>query len=157
MRGTNRRKAFERAVRRRREGFTLIEIMVVVVILGILAAIVAPNVMERIDRAKIGAAEAQIENLEMALKLFRLDHDDYPTTEQGLQALTAKSEGGGEPYVDVIPRDPWRGEYLYFYPGSDPGRYDIICYGADGAEGGEGKNADISNHTIKRDAAGSDE
>ncbi len=137
----------------RAQGFTLIEIMVVVVILGILAAIVAPNVISRIDDAAISRAKTDIRNVESALKLYRLDNFKYPTTEQGLEALVTRPndpsvrnwrEGG---YLDKLPRDPWTNEYNYLYPGQH-GEFDVFTYGADGQPGGEGINADIGNWTI---------
>ena len=137
------------------KGFTLIEIMVVIVILGILAGLIAPRIMGRPEEAKRLKAVVQIESLETALKLYKLDNGSYPTTEQGLQALVQPSDSGGEPknfrqggYLEKgrVPKDPWGNEFVYISPGLY-GDYDIITYGADGVEGGEGKNADISNWT----------
>jgi general secretion pathway protein G len=132
-------------------GFTLIEIMVVVVILGILAALVAPNVIRRIDDAQIAKARQDIRAYETALNLFRLDNFKYPTTDQGLQALVQQPgdttirnwKPGG--YIDGLRKDPWGNEYLYLNPGSKGKEYDLYTLGADGQEGGEGINADIGN------------
>jgi general secretion pathway protein G len=134
----------------RQQGFTLIEIMVVVIIIGILAAIVAPNVIGRVDDAQITKAHAEIGNIESALKFYRLDNFAYPTTEQGLQSLVSKPSDpniknwktGG--YLDRLPSDPWGNEYLYLYPGNN-GEIDIYTLGRDGRPGGEGTDADIGN------------
>ena len=133
-------------------GFTLIEIMVVVVILGLLAAIVAPNVIRRIDDAQLAKARQDIRSFETALNLFRMDNFKYPTTEQGLQALVAQPNDptirnwkpGG--YVSGgLRKDPWGNDYQYVNPGSHGLEYDLFTLGADGQEGGEGVNADIGN------------
>jgi general secretion pathway protein G len=135
-------------------GFTLIEIMVVVVILGILAALVAPNVIRRIDDARITKAKQDIRAYETALNLYRMDNFRYPTTEQGLQALVTKpldpnirnwKEGG---YIDGMKKDPWGNDYLYISPGTR-GEYDLYTLGADGQPGGEGNDADIGNWNIE--------
>ena len=135
----------------RQRGFTLIEIMVVVVILGILAALVVPKVMSRPDEARIVAAKQDIQALVQALKLYRLDNQRYPTSEQGLQALVQKPTTAPLPanwktggYLDRLPQDPWRHDYLYLNPGLH-GEIDIFSYGADGASGGEGNDADIGS------------
>jgi len=132
-------------------GFTLIEIMVVVVILGILAALVVPKVMGRPDEAKIIAAKQDIGSLMQALKLYRLDNNVYPATDQGLQALVAKPSAPPIPgnwktggYVERLPKDPWGHDYQYLNPGLR-GEIDIFSLGADGAAGGEGNNADIGS------------
>jgi general secretion pathway protein G len=139
------------------KGFTLLEIIVVVFILSLLAAIVAPKIMGRTDDARITEAKIQIKNFETALKLFKLDNGFYPATEQGLAALTEKPVTGQIPqkyreggYLEQkkIPLDPWGNPYLYISPGVN-GDFDIISYGADGKEGGEGKNADIKNWDIQ--------
>ncbi len=137
----------------RRAGFTLIEIMVVLFILGLLAAIVAPRLIGRTDDARIVEARVQIKNFETALKLFKMDTGFYPSTEQGLEALIAKPtigripnnyrEGGYLEKKKVTP-DSWGNPYVYISPGAQ-GDYDIISYGADGLPGGEGKDADITN------------
>ena len=134
-------------------GFTLIEIMVVVIIIGILAAIVAPNVIGRVDDAQIEKAKADIRNLETAMSFFRLDNFAYPTTEQGLDALVTEpndpnirnwKDGG---YMPRLPDDPWGRPYLYLNPGQNA-EIDIYTLGADGNPGGEGINADIGNWNI---------
>jgi general secretion pathway protein G len=140
-----------------RGGFTLIEIMVVIVILAMLAAIVGPKLMGRTDDAKVTDARVQIKNIETALKLYKLDSGSYPSTEQGLGALVAKPTVGVIPnsYKDggyleskKMPKDPWGNDYLYVSPG-EHGDYDLFSYGADGAKGGEGKNADITSWDTK--------
>jgi len=140
-----------------RGGFTLIEIMVVIVILAMLAAIVGPKLMGRTDDAKMTDARVQIKNIETALKLYKLDNGSYPSTEQGLGALVTKPTVGVIPtsYKDggyleskKMPKDPWGNDYLYVSPG-EHGDYDLFSYGADGAKGGEGKNADITSWDTK--------
>ena len=132
-------------------GFTLIEVMVVIVILGILAALIVPKVMSRPDEARIVAARQDIASLTQALKLYKLDNLSYPATEQGLQALAGKPttqpipqnwKPGG--YVERLPKDPWGRDYLYLNPGKH-GEIDVYSLGADGEPGGEGGNADIGN------------
>jgi general secretion pathway protein G len=138
-------------------GFTLIEIMVVIVILALLAALVAPKLIGRSDDAKIADAKVQIRNIETGLKLYKLDSGVYPTTEQGLQALVEKPTVGQIPnnwrtggYLEskTIPKDPWKNDYLYLSPG-EHGDYDLCSYGADGVKGGEGNNADICSWDMK--------
>lgn len=138
----------------RQAGFTLIEIMVVVVILGILAALVVPKVMSRPDEARIVAARQDIGGLMQALKLYRLDNRRYPTTEQGLKALVEKPaqpplpeawKTGG--YVERLPLDPWGQPYQYLNPGLR-GEIDVFSFGADGVAGGEGQDADIGNWSL---------
>jgi len=138
----------------RARGFTLIEIMVVVVILGILAALVAPNVIRRIDDAQIAKAKQDIRSYETALNLFRLDNFKYPTTDQGLGALVSRPgdtsirnwrEGG---YISGMRKDPWGNDYHYQSPGQH-GEYDLFTLGADNQEGGEGINADIGNWNVE--------
>jgi general secretion pathway protein G len=131
-------------------GFTLIEIMVVMVILGLLVAIVAPNIMGRSDQAKVTVAETQLSNIANALDLYRLDNSHYPSTQQGLEALVSKPTGSPEPknwnpdgYLKSVPEDPWGSEYQYVSPGTE-GPYDLYSYGSDGQPGGEGDAADIS-------------
>ncbi|MFO7839686.1 MAG: type II secretion system major pseudopilin GspG [Desulfosalsimonadaceae bacterium] len=138
-------------------GFTLIELMVVIVILSILAVYVAPKLVGREEQAKQVKARVDIEGLETALKLYKLDNGMYPTTEQGLEALVNPPESGKVPknwreggYIEKgkISRDPWGNEYIYLCPGSH-GEYDIISYGADGEPGGEGKNQDIKSWELE--------
>lgn len=135
------------------KGFTLLEIIIVVFILSILAAIVAPKIIGRTDDARIAEAKVQIRNFETALKLFKIDNGFYPSTEQGLQALVEKPATGEIPskyreggYLEQkkIPLDPWGNPYVYICPGLH-GDYDLFSYGADGKEGGEGKDADIKS------------
>lgn len=134
-------------------GFTLIEIMVVVVILGLLAAIVAPRLIGRAGEAKQISARVQMEGLETALKLYKLDNGFYPSTEQGLQALVEaptvgrlprKWRQGGYLEKGKLPKDPWNNEYIYISPGVN-GDFDIVSYGADREPGGEGEDKDINN------------
>ena len=133
-------------------GFTLIEIMVVIVILGILAGLVLPRFMGRTEEAKKVKAKLQIENLEGALKLYKLDNGAYPTTEQGLEALVKKPATGAVPanwreggYLEKgkIPLDPWNRPYMYISPGVKNKDFDLKSLGGDGEEGGEGESADI--------------
>ncbi len=132
-------------------GFTLIEIMVVVVIMGILAALIVPKLMGRTDDARIMAAKQDISTLMQALKLYKLDNQRYPTTEQGLQALVTKPTVGPPAngwktggYIDKLPKDPWGNPYQYLSPGIK-GEIDIFSYGADGQAGGTGNDADIGS------------
>lgn len=136
-----------------RAGFTLLEIIVVVFILSLLVAIVAPKIMGRTDDAKIADAKVQIKNFETALKLYKIDNGSYPTTEQGLESLIEKPATGQVPgkyreggYLEQkkIPLDPWGNPYMYVSPGVH-GDFDILSYGGDGKEGGEGKDADIKS------------
>ncbi|HWR58632.1 MAG TPA: type II secretion system major pseudopilin GspG [Thermodesulfovibrionales bacterium] len=138
-------------------GFTLLEIIVVVFILSLLAAIVAPKIIGRTDDARITEARVQIRNFETALKLFKLDSGFYPDSQQGLEALIEKPSTGRVPqkyrdggYLEQkkIPPDPWSNPYIYVSPGLH-GDFDILSYGADGKEGGEGKDADITNWDMK--------
>jgi len=139
-----------RPVPRSQRGFTLIEIMVVVIIIGILAAIVAPNVIGRVDDAQITKAKAEIANIENAMKFYRLDNFTYPSSEQGVEALVTKPadpniknwKTGG--YLERLPQDPWGNPYLYLNPGNQK-EIDIYTLGRDGRPGGEGIDADIGN------------
>lgn len=124
-------------------GFSLIEIMVVVVIMGVLAALVVPNVMDRPDQARTVAAKQDIGAIMQALKLYRLDNGRYPTTDQGLSALVAE-QGKGTGYMDRMPNDPWNTPYQYLNPGVH-GEIDVFSLGADGQPGGEGVDADIGS------------
>ena len=134
-------------------GFTLIELMVVIIILGILAMWVAPKIMSRPGEARQTKALLDIQNLETALKLYKLDNGIYPANEQGLQALVEKPETGTVPrkwkpggYLEKgkVPKDPWGNDFIYLSPGLK-GDFDIISYGLDGVPGGEGENADVNN------------
>ena len=138
----------------RQRGFTLIEIMVVVVIIGILGAIVVPQFMSRPDQAKVTAAKTDIQAIATALEMYRLDNHSYPSTQQGLDALSKRPSGlpaarGWNPqgYLKSFPVDPWGTRYQYLYPGvhSRDGIYDLYSFGADGVTGGEGVAADIGN------------
>ncbi len=138
----------------RSKGFTLIELMVVLVILGVLAAMIAPKIMNRPDEARTMAATQDIASVLQALKLYRLDNMRYPTTEQGLRALVAKPtiepvpgnwKSGG--YLEKLPKDPWGNALLYLNPGRH-GEIDVYSLGADGQPGGEGKDADIGSWTL---------
>ena len=136
---------------RKQGGFTLIEIMVVVVILGILAALVVPQVMNRPDQAKVTVAKGDIKAIGAALDMYKLDNYAYPSTQQGLDALVEKPGGNPQPknwnrdgYLKRVPKDPWGNEYQYLSPGTQ-GQYDLYSYGADGKQGGSKLNADIGN------------
>jgi general secretion pathway protein G len=132
-------------------GFTLIEIMVVVVIIGLLAAIIVPQVIDRVDEARVAKAKQDIQGLETALTMFRLDNSKYPSTDQGLKALSQQPTDpsihhwrpGG--YIQRVSKDPWGGDYQYVFPGTHGREYDLFSLGADGQPGGEGINADIGN------------
>ncbi|MDP9109645.1 MAG: type II secretion system major pseudopilin GspG [Pseudomonadota bacterium] len=142
------RRPFRNIVAR---GFTLIEIMVVVVIMGILAALVVPKLMGRTDDARVTAARQDIATIMQALKLYKLDNQRYPTTEQGLKALIEKPTVGPEArgwksggYIDKLPKDPWGNPYQYLSPGIK-GEVDVFSFGADGQAGGTGNDADIGS------------
>ncbi len=143
-----------RTERTSQRGFTLIEIMVVVIILGILAAIVAPNVIGRIDDAQAARVQQDLRGIENALKFYRLDNFSYPTSEQGLDALVTKPadpniknwKTGG--YLDRMPKDPWGNPYEYLSPGNN-GEIDIYTLGRDGRPGGEGVDADVGNWDLE--------
>lgn len=132
-------------------GFTLIEVMVVIVILGVLAALIVPKVMSRPDEARITAAKQDIGSIVQALKLYKLDNMRYPSTEQGLQALVKKPTSApippnwkGNGYLEKLPKDPWGKPYQYLQPGLHA-EIDVMSLGADGAPGGEGSDADIGS------------
>lgn len=130
-------------------GFTLIELMVVLVIIGVLAALIVPNVLDRADDARVTAAKTDIGNISVALKLYKLDNQRYPTAAQGLQALLAKPSTdpvppNWKPYLEKLPNDPWGRPYQYLNPGVK-GEIDVMSLGADGQPGGEGKDADIGS------------
>lgn len=130
-------------------GFTLIELMVILVIIGVLAALIVPNVIDRADESRVTAARTDVNNLMQALKLYRLDNQRYPTQEQGLQALvqrptTGPTPANWRPYVEKLPADPWGRPYRYLSPGTY-GAVDVFSLGADGQPGGEGQDADIGS------------
>jgi general secretion pathway protein G len=144
-----------RAIRPRyARGFTLIEIMVVVIIIGLLAAAIIPNIMRRVDDARVVRAKQDIRSLETALTMFRLDNSKYPTTDQGLAALVTQPtdptikhwKAGG--YLDRVSKDPWGYDYQYANPGTHGKEYDLYTLGADNAPGGEGVDADIGNWNL---------
>ena len=149
---------FKKIVRQNSDrGFTLLEIIIVVFILSLLVAIVAPRIIGRTDEARVTGAKIQIRNFETALKLFKLDNGFYPDTQQGLDALIEKPATGRIPqkykeggYLEQkkIPPDPWGNPYIYVSPGLQ-GDFDIISYGGDGKEGGESKDADIKNWDLQ--------
>jgi general secretion pathway protein G len=137
------------AARRVQRGFTLIELMVVLVIIGVLAALIVPNVLDRADDARVTAAKTDVNNLMQALKLYRLDNQRYPTSEQGLAALVNKPSASPvppnwRPYLEKLPADPWSQPYRYLNPGVH-GEVDVLSLGADGQPGGEGKDADVGS------------
>lgn len=141
-------------MKRMQQGFTLIEIMVVIVIIGILAALIVPKIMSRPDQARVIAAKQDIGTIVQALKLYKLDNHSYPTTEQGLDALIKKPttppvpmnwKSGG--YLEHLPLDPWGKPYQYLNPGLH-GEIDVFSFGADGAPGGEGNDADIGSWSL---------
>ena len=139
----------KRLVARLQRGFTLIELMVVLLIIGVLAALIVPNVLDRADDAKVTAAKTDVSNLMQALKLYRLDNSRYPTAEQGLPALVSKPTTEPVPpnwkkNLDQLPNDPWGKPYVYLNPGVK-GEIDVMSFGADGQSGGEGKNADVGS------------
>ncbi|BCL75630.1 type II secretion system protein GspG [Jeongeupia sp. HS-3] len=136
---------------RAQRGFTLIEILVVITILAILGALIVPKIMDRPNEARVVAAKQDIRSVVQALKLYKLDNGRYPTTEQGLKALTEKPSQPPVPmnwktggYLEKLPKDPWGGDYLYLNPGLK-GEIDVMSYGADGTQGGEGYDADVGS------------
>ena len=141
---------------RRESGFTLIEIMVVLVIIAILGALIGPQILGRVDEARVTAAEQDIRALGTALDLYRMDNFRYPTTDQGLEALVTKPDDPSvrnwkpEGYLKsrTVPKDPWGSDYLYLQPGTRGGAYDLYSLGADSQVGGEGPDADIGNWNI---------
>jgi general secretion pathway protein G len=137
-------------------GFTLIELMVVITILALLVALVAPKLVGRTDEARVTAAKAQLKNIESALELYKLDNGVYPTTEQGLAALVAEpstpplpinwKKGG---YLPKVPNDPWKRPFIYISPGIHEEDYDLLSYGADGEPGGEGTSLDLDSRDLE--------
>jgi general secretion pathway protein G len=140
----------------RQRGFTLIEIMVVVVILAVLGALVVPKILENVDKARVTRAQSDIRAIQTALDTYRLDNFKYPTSEQGLQALVKQPADptitnwrtGG--YLGSMPKDPWNNPYQYVSPGPDGREYEITSYGRDGKPGGDGYDADISTATLEQ-------
>ena len=136
------------------QGFTLIEIMIVVVILSILASLIIPRIMNRPDQARVVKAQQDMRALESALNMYRLDNYHYPSTNQGLQALVSKPAGQPEPtnwqqaYLDKLPKDPWGQPYLYLMPGKH-GDFDLFTHGADQRKGGEESDADLGNWELE--------
>ncbi len=132
-----------REIKSGQAGFTLLEIMVVLVIIGVMAAIVAPRFIERADEAKVTATKAQMSDIAQALKLYRLHHSHYPSTSEGLNALV-QAGSNGKRYMDSLPKDAWGNDFVYLSPGVH-GDFDLLSYGADGRPGGTGFDADIGN------------
>jgi len=128
---------------RKQKGFTLLEIMVVMIIIGTLVAIVAPRLIERADEAKVEATKAQMSNIAQALKLYHLHNNHYPSSSEGIAALVQPS-AGGKRYMDRVPKDGWGKEFVYLFPGVHT-EFDLMSYGADGRPGGSGFDADIGN------------
>ena len=144
---------------RQRNGFTLIELMIVIIILALLATIVTPRIMDRLEQAERTTAVIQIKNFEGGLKFFKMDNRFYPSTEEGLKALIEKPTTGREVknwrkggYLEprTIPLDPWGNPYIYISPGVHNKEYDIVSYGADGVEGGEENDADIQSWALEK-------
>jgi general secretion pathway protein G len=135
-------------------GFTLIEIMMVVIIIGLLAAFIVPRVIGQVDTAKVNKTKADIQALESALTMYRVHNSHYPTTDQGLQALITKpsdpaaAKNWNGPYLERLSKDPWGNDYQYAFPGTHGKEYDLYSMGADGQPGGEGLDADIGNWNL---------
>lgn len=147
---------FKRIKIHRMQGFTLIEIIVVVVIIGLLAAVIAPNIFGQVEEARIKKSLSDLRALESALNLYRLDNFNYPSTDQGIQALVTKPSGSPEPknwrkggYIPRMPLDPWGSEYQYAYPGASGSEFDLFTFGADGKLGGEENNKDLSTADLR--------
>ncbi len=147
---------FKRTKIHRMQGFTLIEIIVVVVIIGLLAAVIAPNIFGQVEEARIKKSLSDLRALESALNLYRLDNFNYPSTDQGIQALVTKPSGSPEPknwrkggYIPRMPLDPWGSEYQYAYPGASGSEFDLFTFGADGKLGGEENNKDLSTADLR--------
>jgi len=139
------------SIDRQRRGFTLIELMIVVVILGLLSTIIVPKIMNRPEQARRVKAQAEIRNIQSALRLFKTDTGDYPTTSQGLQALVTNPgvrNYSDEAYLDQVPTDPWGNPYVYLSPGVHSKEYDLESYGKDGEDGGTDEDADIESWNL---------
>ena len=132
-------------------GFSLVEMLVVLVLIGLLAGLVAVNVSGYLVKGKREAAKAQIATFDQALESYHATQSSYPSNDQGLQALTRSTNEMPEPFIERIPKDPWGNPYQYNAPGRDGRPYEIISYGADGREGGEGQNADVKSWRIDKD------
>lgn len=137
------------------KGFTLIELMVVLVIMGILVTAVVLNIADEPDKAKVQKAEMDIKTFQTALKMFKIDNGFYPSTEQGLEALVQEPSTGKAPtkykeggYIESLPLDPWDSPYIYISPGVKGGNFDIVSFGADGVEGGESYDADVASWNL---------
>ncbi len=148
-------KEYEKSRKADEKGFTLLEMMIVIVILGILAGLVAPQFMDEPQKARVVKAKLEMESIETSLKKFYLDNGYYPSTEQGLKALVSKPSVGRVPksypangYLNKVPNDPWEGEYIYISPGSNS-PFELYSYGSDGKEGGSGNDADIKSEGTK--------
>ncbi len=148
-------KECKRSRKKDEKGFTLLEMMIVIVILGILAGLVAPQFMDEPQKARVVKARLEMESIETSLKKFYLDNGYYPTTEQGLKALVSKPSVGRVPksypangYLNKVPNDPWEGDYIYISPGSNS-PFELYSYGGDGKEGGSGNDADIKSEGTK--------
>ncbi len=156
MNGGAGQRRVEGGRRQRQAGFTLVEILVVTMILGLLAALVVPKILGRTDDARRTAAKVQMRNIEQALHLFKLDNGVYPSTEQGLDGLVHRPTVGVLPrhwkeggYLPKVPKDPWDRPFLYLCPGADRMRdYDLVSYGADGKPGGVGNDADLESWNL---------
>lgn len=142
------------SIQTRQSGFTLIEIMVVVIIIGLLVGLIGPKVLGRAGDARITAAKSDISNIARAMDIYKLDNFSYPSTDQGIEALVRKPSGFPEArnwnpdgYLPKVPKDPWGNEYIYLSPGAT-GAYDLYSLGADQSEGGEGENADVFSSDI---------
>jgi general secretion pathway protein G len=141
------------ALKRADEGFSLIELMVVIVIIGLLTTVVVVNVLPSQDRAMVEKARADVRLIEQALEMYRMDTLKYPSLEDGISVLTDVPRGNSfrtEGYIKALPRDPWGNEYQYLFPG-EHSKFDVFSYGADGRPGGEGLNADIGNWQAEKD------
>ncbi len=149
-------KNFKNYKRTKMRGFTLIEIIVVVVIIGLLAAVIAPNIFGQVEEARVKKALSDIRAIESALNLYRLDNFNYPTTDQGIQALVTKPSGSPEAknwrkggYLPRMPLDPWGSEYQFANPGASGAEFDLFTFGADGKLGGEDNNKDLSTADLR--------
>ena len=148
-----RRHKLSRRLDTRRAGLTLVEMIVVLAIIAVVAVLIVPNVIGRPDEARVTVAKTDLKTIATALRVYRLDNGDYPTTEQGLAALVERPTAApepraypAEPYLTELPTDPWGAAYIYRSPGSG-GAYDLLSYGKDGKEGGEKLDADLSERT----------